>query len=436
MAPPPSHAVASRRRRRQPLATVFTPPAVIVGGKANAVSVARSLRRAGVKVYAIGDETSPVRHSRACAVFADLGRDGETQGRWLDWLLTTGPRNAVVLPCNDDGLEMICNHRSLLTAHGLVPFEANDDVALAMLDKARTYTLARSIGVDSPRTLTVRTVADVDRVAAEIGYPCALKPLHSHVFQRHAGARIKAFVVQNAAELRARFSEMHALGVQMLATEIIQGPDSEIFGYYTYIAPNGEPLFHLTKRKIRQYPVGFGTGSYHVTCWEPDVVEAGLAFVEGVGIRGLANVELKRDARDGRLKLIECNHRFTAPTELLRRAGLDVSVFVYDRLRGVTHRRVRGYRTGVRLYHPVEDLRAFLHMRGAGELTLRAWLASIARPQHMAVFSWTDPRPSVAEHMRRTVQLWDRSHGADAAGAGATEVGEMVDLEVEQERAA
>jgi D-aspartate ligase len=416
----PLGAAAARRRRRPFPAMASRPPVVILGGKANAVSVARSLAAAGIEVQAIGDHRSPVRHSRACAVFADLGTGADVQSRWLEWLASDGPRGAVLLPCNDDGLELIARNRAALAAVGYVPFEVDDDVALAMLDKARTYALARRIGVAGPRTLTVRGSQDVEAVAERIGYPCALKPLHSHVFQRHAGARIKAFVVNDAGELTARLAQMQALDVQMLATEIIPGPDESIYGYYTYIAPDGEPLFHLTKRKIRQFPVGFGTGSYHVTTWDPDVVEAGLRFVQGVGIRGLANVELKRDARDGELKLIECNHRFTAPTELLRRAGLDVARFTYDCLTGAEPRRPRAYRVGVRLWHPVEDTRAFLHLRSTGELTLGGWLASISAPKHVPMFPWTDPQPSVREHLRRARAVSPRagSRASSSPGSG------------------
>jgi D-aspartate ligase len=431
-------AAPGRWRRRVPLAPASTtPPAVIVGGKANAVSVARSLLEAGVEVYALGDDSSPVRHSRACAVFADLGGGAQVQERWLEWLASRGPRGAVLLPCNDDALEMIARNRRQLTGLGYLPFEVNDEVALAMLDKARTYALARAIGVTSPRTLTIRGEADVAAVGERIGYPCALKPLHSHVFQRHAGARIKAFVVEDEDELRARVAEMRALQVEMLATEIVPGPDENIVGYYTYVAPDGELLFHFTKRKIRQYPVGFGTGSYHVTTWDPELVQAGTEFVQGVGIRGLANVEFKRHARTGRLILIECNHRFTAPTELLRRAGLDVAVFTYDRLVGAPPRPVRSYRTGVRLWHPVEDVRAFLQMRRSGDLTLGQWALSIARRNHTPMFRWRDPEPTFAEHLRRGTQFWARSRVPyDATVTPLTRDGRATEVHLEPDEQA
>lgn len=380
------------------------PPAVVVGGKANAVSVARSLTRAGIDVYALGDTSSPVRHSRACGTFVDVGHAPDMQARWLEWLVT-GPVGAVVLPCSDEALEMIVRNRALLEQLAYRAFEVDDEVAAAMLDKARTYALARDLGIPSPRTITVSTVRDAGRVGDELSFPCALKPLHSHVFQRHFGRRTKAFVVGGPEELLERFYEMHALGVEMLATQIIPGADDRIYGYYTYLDALGEPLFHFTKRKLRQYPVGFGTGSYHITTWDPDVVELGLAFTQGVGVRGLANVEFKRDARDGALKLIECNHRFTAPNELLRIAGLDLAVFIYSRLAGRPVDAPRTYRTGVRLWHPVEDTRAFLHLRRRGELSFGGWVASVAHPQHVPVFRFHDPNPSLREGLRRARQL-------------------------------
>src|ERR1700694_4065011 len=131
------------------------PPAIILGGDANAISVARSLGAAGVRVYVVGSGSEAVRFSRFCATFVALA-GADVQTRWLDWLTAHGPRGAVLLPCTDDGLELIAHHRAELTALGYRPIEADDDVLLAMLDKERTYTLARTLGVPAPRTVTVR----------------------------------------------------------------------------------------------------------------------------------------------------------------------------------------------------------------------------------------------------------------------------------------
>lgn len=366
----------------------------------NAVSVARSLGAAGVKVYALGQETSAVRRSRACDVFVDLGGDGDVQGRWLEWL-ARGPAGAVVLPCDDDGVELIARHRATLRDLGYLPFEADDDVMLAMLSKARTYQLARQIGVPAPNTASVATLQELEAVAARSTYPCALKPVFAHRFQRRSRTGVKAFVVRDAPELRERFAAALGMGVEMLVTEIIPGRDDQIFGYHAYIDERGGPLFEVTKRKLRQYPTGFGVGCYHVTGWDPEVADLGRAFLQRIGARGLANVEFKRDARDGALKLIECNHRFTATNEQIRLAGIDLALFTYNRLLGRPCPAVDTFRSGVTLWYPAQDTRALLDLRRAGDLSVAQWIGSVLRRQHLPLWRWDDPGPSVASAVDR-----------------------------------
>jgi D-aspartate ligase len=200
----------------------------------------------------------------------------------------------------------------------------------------------------------------------------------------------------------------------MVLTEIIPGRDDAFESYYSYLDENGEPLFEFTKRKLRQYPTRFGLGTYHKTDWNPEVAELGLAFLRAAGVRGLANVEFKRDSRDRRLKLIECNYRFTGATELLRASGLELARFVYERALGRPGPDLSRYRTDVHLLYPFEDLRAFLDLRREGELTSLEWARSLARRQHFPVASARDPLPTLVQHGRMVARGWRR---AVAAGA-------------------
>ena len=376
----------------------MTPPAIILGGTGNAVSVARSLAAAGVEVYALGTGTwDPVRYSRSCRHYVET-EGGETmQARWLEWL-DRGPREGVLLPCDDDGIELIARNLSFLDQRGYRSFEANDAVLLAMLDKSATHALASEAGVATPRTVRVRDTGDLAEAVTAIGLPCALKPLHSHVFRRRAG-KVKAVVVRDADELERTFARLSERSVALLATEIVPGDDSCFASYYSYLDADGEPLFHFTKRKVRQYPTGFGGACYEVSHWDEEVAARGLRFFQGIGLRGLANVEFKRDPRDGELKLIECNHRFTASNELVRIAGIDLALFVYNRLVGRSTPATDSYRDGVYLWYPLEDVRSFWSSRRAGRTTLRAWLASIDHP-HFPIFRWSDPKPTLSNVYR------------------------------------
>ena len=359
------------------------------------MSVAQSLGRAGVSVHVLSQASDPVRHSRYCRTFTDLGGGDGMQARWLEWLRTSR-RRAVILPADDHGLELVARHRAELVEAGHMPVEADDRVVLAMLDKDSTYRLAGQAGVPAPRVIAARTQEELDLAGRGIGFPCGLKPRHSHLYARHPELPDKLLLAHDEVELRDAFARTRRLGLDMLVTEIVPGGDDRYCSYYSYLDERGNPLFHFTKRQIRQHPTRFGLACYHVTEWHPDVAELGLRFFQSIGLRGIGNVEFKRDPRDGQLKLIECNHRFTAANELVRLAGVDLALFAYNRLVGRDGPPIDAYREGVRLWHPVEDLRAFLAYRSRGELSAGEWTRSLVHRQHFPVFSWRDPKPSLA----------------------------------------
>ncbi len=397
------------------------PPAVVLGGTVAALSVARSLWKAGIEVHVLDRRSSPARTSRQRTAFVNV--DGaEMQGEMLDWL-QGAPAGAVVLAASDDGLELIARHRAELEQLGLRPMEGNDDVVLDMLDKRRTYELAAAHGIETPNTISLRTVADAERVAGELSYPCMLKPAHAHLFRLRAGSDAKALLIDGPAELLAELGRLQSLGVEMLVTEVICGPNDEFVSYYGFADDDGTPLLSFTKRKIRQYPPGFGLGTYHGTTHDPEVAELGQRFLDAVGLRGLANVEFKRDGRDGRLKLIECNARFTAPNELIRHSGLDLALFAYDRLVGRPTPPLGDYREDVRLWEPVNDTRAFLVYRRRGELTFGGWLRSIAHRQHFPVASFSDPLPAIVRHSEKFKRLGKRESAPPPPSTGPSGIG-------------
>lgn len=375
---------------------VARPPVIILGGNANAVSVARSLGRWGVDVTAYGNATDQVRHSRWCASFVEFTAGPGIGDRWLARLLAEA-RDAVLLPCDDDALEMIARNRVELVAAGYRPFEADDEVVLAMLDKETTYRLARSAGIATPTTFRLVDDVAVEQAIARLTFPCALKPIHSHRFQKRFGGR-KAFVVDDAHEFRRRARQARAHGLEVIATEIIPGPDDRLCSFYSYIDEDGRPLVQLTKRKIRQQPTGFGLGSMEITDDAPDVAEAGAAFFAAIGLRGLANVEFKRDPRDGSLRLIECNHRFTASNELVRVAGIDLARLAYARVAGLPPPRLDRYRSGVTLWNPMRDIRSLAGSVRRGEASVGEWLPGLVRPHVLPVFRLDDPLPTIAHH--------------------------------------
>jgi predicted ATP-grasp superfamily ATP-dependent carboligase len=400
---------------------------VVLGGTYNALSAARSVGARGVRTYVLPDGrgTPAVRYSRFVHHWQASDEGGDPTPGWLRWL-ATGPRGAVVLPAGDEGLEMVATHRAELVVLGYRPVEANDDVVRGMLDKEHSAELAASVGVATPVTRRVGSRAEAVATAAELGYPCAIKPRHSHRVSQALGGHsaIKGAVVDDRMALERAYERLAASGADLTVTQFVVGPDDSYCSYYSYLDDDGQPLAHFTKRKLRQFPCSFGLGSYHMTAWEPEAAALGLQLFQGIGVRGLANVEFKRDARDGRLKLIEANLRLTAADDLVRRAGVDFAWLAYTRAVGDTSQRPQPlpsaphFRTGLYQWLPSRDFRALRQANGLSR-AVWMWTRTLLGNPHTPIFRPDDIGPSISHAGYLTRRLFsmarDGHHGAGAA---------------------
>lgn len=379
------------------------PPTILLGGGANAVSVARSLGRSGVPVYVLDDPGSLARHSRFCRRL-DVAEDSEA---WADYLL--GPasnplRGAVLLACCDAGIELLAARRGALSERYLLD-DSNPVAQLQMLNKLETYRAAAAADVPTPRfwLYAPGSGGGLDAIAREAEFPLIVKPRLSHLFEALTGRKL--LVVHQPEELAAAVAAVAETGTDSLVLELIPGSDDRLCSYYTYLDEQSRPMFRFTKRIIRRYPPLEGGASYHVTDDVPEAAELGERLFRHVGLRGLANVEFKRDVRDGRLKVIECNARFTAGNPLVARSGIDLAQFVYNRLTGGPLPATDRFTVGMRLWDPIRDFQSYRASRRAGGPSFPAWLASVCHRQSFPFFEWSDPMPALVRLTRPARRL-------------------------------
>jgi D-aspartate ligase len=384
------------------------PPVVLVEGEGNpnGLSVVRSLGRRGIKVYAVTPPGSYARYSRYCTWIPDTvtgGEDPDERARYLlgpasDWL-----RGAVLLTSYDPGLQLLARYRDRLREKYLLDL-CNPTAQLCMLDKLATYQAAVKAGVPTPKFWVAQNREQVLGYRDQLVYPLLVKPLLSHVYRGRF--EVKFAWAHNWEQMLAAYTQAEQAGIDVMLVEEIPGPDDRLCSYYTYLDEQGNALFDFTKRVIRRYPPVRGPACHHVTDWIPELREPALALFRQVGLQGLANVEFKRDDRDGVHKLIECNARFTASNCLVADSGYDLVSFVYNRIVGLPQPSFGEFKIGKRLLFPVEDFHAYRALRRQGRLTFWQWLKSVAHPTTLPIFRWWDPRPSLvfeAARLRKAV---------------------------------
>ena len=375
-----------------------TTPVLLLGGMENATCTARSLGRAGVTVRVSGGRTCSAMRSRYCAEAFPIPGPGGLEDGWRELLLGQDRRldGHVLLPMMDEAIAFVIEHReALATRYILEDFEPA--LRSDLLDKRRTIEIAQSLGLPAPKFWPIEHDTNVAALRQEVRFPAMVKPLHTFKFAKVFGRKLH-IVETDFDELAEHVERARNANLGVIIVEMIPGPDSLLSSYYTYITGNGQRLFDYTKRIIRRFPTHRGGGCHHESVWLPETAAAGQTLLDKIGWRGMANIEFKRDPRDGQLKLIEVNSRFTAAHRLVLRAGMPIDIAVYRHLTSQPVPRVHQGAHILRQINPFRDFRAFRSLARSENLRWSDWIRSLtARPFVTPVFSLRDPAPSLVD---------------------------------------
>jgi D-aspartate ligase len=385
-------------------------PVLILGGADNSIALTRSFGKYGVSVAVSGSSKCWGMYSRYCAQKFRVPVGSAAEEYWNELLLSEDHEldGHLLCPCSDDAILFVADHRQELLRRYILD-GASADQQRAMIDKKRTLELAREVGVGAPNFWSVNSVEDIESIRDTILFPVMVKPVVSHEFVKVFGCKL--FIIESDfSELKDKARMAHEHGLEVMVVEMIPGPDSLLSSYYTYMDENGDNLFHFTKRVLRRFPVNRGGACYHITEWLPETAEQGRKFFDGIKFRGLGNIEFKRDTRDGKLKIIEVNARFTGAHELVVRSGAPIDLIVYCQLTGQPVPTFREYSQFLRFWYPATDFRCYLELRKRGELDFFGWLKSVF-PYRQVFPLWNirDPLPSIAATSWRLRHLAGRS---------------------------
>jgi predicted ATP-grasp superfamily ATP-dependent carboligase len=195
--------------------------------------------------------------------------------------------------------------------------------------------------------------------------------------------------MESPHDLEALWPALAEAGFEMVAQELVAGPEDRIESYHAYVDESGEVAGEFTGRKVRTLPREYGhTTALEITD-EGDVREVGRHCMERLGLRGVAKLDFKR-APSGELLLLEVNPRFNLWHLPGAVAGVNLPALVYADLVGVARPAVRPrVRAGVRWTVPWHDLSA----ARAGGAPLARWAAWQLRCETRHVLSLDDPMP-------------------------------------------
>jgi D-aspartate ligase len=390
------------------------PGAVVIGGDYKSLGVVRSLGRHGIPVWVLRDDHLLATLSRYCA--RSFPWPAATEPEQVDYLLDIARRYGLdgwaLFPGGDETPALLARNRDVLgERYRLTILEPWETLRWAY-DKRLTYQLAAELGVDHP--LTRYPQDREDALAFDGEYPAILKPATRHELNRFTIA--KAWPAPNAATLVARYDEARTLidpSLIMIQTLVPGDGASQLS--FAALCRDGQPLASLVARRTRQWPMDFGRASTYVETIEaPDVEGLARRVLERLGFDGIVEIEFKRDARDGRLKLLDINPRPWGWHSLGRRAGVDFPYLLWQLMSGTRVAPQRA-RPGVRWVRALTDVPTVIGEVRAGRMTLRAYLSSLRGPIEYAVLAADDPVPALLEVPAAAYLAWTRRDAAAGA---------------------
>jgi carbamoyl-phosphate synthase large subunit len=317
-----------------------------------------------------------------------------------------------VLPSVDASLEALHRRRADFERMTAPAIGAADAVELAS-SKTRTLELAGSLGIKTPRSISVESGTDLAAAAAELGLPAVLKPEASwRDLPGGGGVRLSPRLVVADGE---------AFDGPALLQEVIPGRRETV----KLFRANGRTLAKLVIECARTWPPLGGSSVMRTTIAPPlDIAEQAERLVAAIGLEGYSEVEFRRN-RDGAAVLMEVNARLSQSIEVAIRAGIDFARMQLEWARGGTVEPVSRYAVGVRVGWLAGDIRLLAAaLAGAGPpprpergATVRAIFRDyLVRHATVEAFALDDLRP-VGSALAFTVRGALRRPGAPPPSA-------------------
>jgi predicted ATP-grasp superfamily ATP-dependent carboligase len=353
----------------------------------NGLAAIRSLGRQGLRVLAV-DHRSYALGLRSRYAEARLAPDPlDDEAGFIEALRLIGEETADVLPVfptHDEHLNAIARHAQVLGERYRFPFPSWD-VLERVQSKRHQLETAESVGVPVPRTFHPRTAEEARVAGDEVGFPLVVKPSANVGFRRSHKRQL--FRCETPAELDRAYEL--AGPYEPMVQELIPGGAEEMYTLGSYLDRDGEALGLFSGRKVSQTRGFMGSARVGEALWVEEVVEQGLVLLRALGFHGISQVEVMRDPRDGRYKLLEVNPRLWQWHSLAAACGVDLPWIAYRDLTGDPLPPVRMHGDGKRW--------AITLMAGSGR--------ALERPPYVdAVFARDDPKPALVQIGRHALR--------------------------------
>ena len=230
----------------------------------------------------------------------------------------------VLIPTSDHLAYFVSKHRSQLEPRFkcCIPPEAAINT---VLDKARDTQLFEGTGIPLPHTVQVLPSSPAELVR-RLGVPLIVKP-RTFVDKENLGWR--NVVIQSLADAEAFYRDNGDQFGNVIAQELIPGPDDALWECICVFNDRSEIARAFTFRKLSTMPAHYGATARGLSERSEVLVNLAAAIGKRLSYSGIADIDVKYDARDGQYKYLELNPRLGLCHYFGTRCGINLTLDAY-----------------------------------------------------------------------------------------------------------
>ncbi|MFV4933003.1 carboxylate--amine ligase [Lactobacillus delbrueckii] len=297
----------------------FTP--ILLGSDINVYGMARSFNEAyGIKVQAwAATQLAATRYSKIVDVEVHPGFSEDPgfmevmQKKIKEYQNHEEP--VILIACGDGYAELLAKHKQELEGTFVVPY-IDYQLLEKLISKEGFYEVCEEYGLPYPKTKIIKLADYQDGSYADVpfAFPVALKPEDpvSWLDVQFEG-RKKAFVIKDLAEFKDIVGKIYTNGYKedLILQDFIPGDDSNMRVLNAYVDKNHQVKMMCLGHPLLEDPTPQSIGNYMaiLPAYDEKLYETVQTFLEKINYVGMANFDIKYDARDGQYKFFEINLR-------------------------------------------------------------------------------------------------------------------------------
>ena len=245
----------------------------------------------------------------------------------------------LVIASNENYAELAIRHREILEPHYILPF-ISEALMDAVVYKEKFYDMCEEYGLDYPDTLIFRKGMDPE-MDLPFDFPVVVKASDSMTFfNAQFEGKKKAYVLHDKESFVEAINQIYSSTYEdsLIVQDYIPGNDTVMRVLNAYVDQHGKVRMMCLGRVVLEDYTPILIGNYVGIIGEEneEIYAKYKKFLEKIGFRGYANIDLKYDRRDGKYKVFELNIRQGRSSYFVTANGYNMAKYlvedrVYDR---------------------------------------------------------------------------------------------------------